>query len=140
MFLINTYNPKMILPLLFVFSFSLINCSKEDTTQTPPTENVTLKQAEQIIFVQLLNSNDSGKIVYELPKKMKTGETVKAKGGDSTYIAQNNSWFFFINDHPELRWVHPCRYSFVSCSDGQNIIINERNEPENIDSLVIVNF
>jgi hypothetical protein len=123
--------------LLFTLLYLLFICCEEEKSEN---SNITLKQAEQIIFIELLDSNDSGKVVYELPYIMNIGDTVKTKGGDSTYVAKDDCWFFFIDDQPGYRWVHPCRYSFVSCDDGEYIVIDERNEPENIDSLIIVNF
>jgi len=123
--------------LLFTLFYLLFICCEEEKSEN---SNITLQQAEQIIFIELLDSNDSGKIVYELPYSMVIEDTVKAKGGDSTYVVQNDSWFFFIDDQPGYRWAHPCRYSFVDCNNGEYIVIDEINEPENIDSLVIVNF
>ena len=126
--------------LLIIVGALGAGCSKDSTTNNTKIEEITLKQAEQIVYLQILNSNDSGKVVYELPSEMHAGTTLKAKGGDSTYFSLNDSWFFFINDNPGYRWVHPCRYLFVACSDGKYFIVAEINEPENIDSLRVVAF
>lgn len=136
MYIQSNLKSLVILPLLTLLYLLFISCEEENSENS----NITLQQAEQIIFVELLDSNDSGKIVYELPYCMNIGDSVKAKGGDSTYIAEDNSWFFFIDDKPGYRWVHPCRYSFIKCDGGEYIVIDERNEPEIIDSLVIVSF
>jgi hypothetical protein len=129
-----------LLLLSIIFTISFLSCSKHGPTGNTQTDETSLREAEQILFTQILNGSDSGKVVYELPTQMKAGSTVKAKGGDSTYTAQNDSWFFFINDFPGFRYFHPCRYVLVACSDGKYILINEGNEPENIDSMRVVIF
>ncbi|MBE0551288.1 MAG: hypothetical protein IH619_02750 [Ignavibacterium sp.] len=108
---------------------------------TGPTIN-SLKSAEKNVFVNLLNSNDSGKVVYELVYPLKAGTVIKATPPlDSTeYTAPAYSWFFFINDQPGLRWVHDCRYVFSDIYSGNLTVYDAQFYPECLDDMEIVNF
>jgi hypothetical protein len=115
----------------------IVGCSHK---ATEPSE-ISLKQAEGIVLSQILNNNDSGIVVYELPTEMKSGTAVTQRGPDSTrYVAPSDCWFFFIDDKPTYRWTHPCRYAFVSCADGKHTVFDEGFPPDVVDSLRVVTF
>ncbi len=130
-------NIQILVIIPSLLSVSLVACSHK---ATEPSE-ISLKQAEQSVFSQMLSNNDSGIVVYELPTQMKSGAVVTQRGPDSTqYVAPSDSWFFFIDDKPTYRWTHPCRYAFVACADGKHTVFNEGFPPSNIDSLRVVTF
>ena len=39
------------------------------------------------------------------------------------------AWFFFLDDHPNTNWEHPCHYIFVNYEDNQYEIIQETSPP-----------
>lgn len=130
--------PRTLIVLLWVSGLFLFSyCGKSVETQ-----GTTLKQAETIVLDHVLNGNDSGKVVYELPTAVKAGTPVRPKHSiDSvSYSAASDSWFFFIDDNPGFRWAHPCRYVFVGCSTGDRTVYDEAFYPDNFDSLVVVKF
>jgi hypothetical protein len=114
-----------------------LNC---DESTRPETSS--LKNAERNVFVNLLNSNDSGKVVYELVYPLNAGTVINATPPlDSTvYTAPAYSWFFFIDDHPNLRWVHSCRYVFSNIHTGKLIVYDGIIYPECLNDMEIVNF
>ena len=102
----------------------------------------SLKSTEKNLYINLLNSNDSGKVVYELLSRLKAGTIVKtgAAYDTSKYTAPTNSWFFFIDDHPELRYSHPCRYVFSDIYTGDLTVYDAQFYPECLDEMEIVIF
>lgn len=121
---------------LFVPTFFL-SCSEK----TIEPNEISLKEAEQIVFYDILNNNDSGKVIYELLTKLESNTKVKQRGPDSTkYSVPYNAWFFFIDDQPDYRWAHACRYVFIACEGGRQTIFNERFPPENFENLRVVIF
>ena len=130
--------PRTLIVLLWVsVLFFFLYCEKGIETQ-----EITLQKAETIVLDNVLNGSDSGKVVYELPTPMKAGSSVRPKHSiDSvSYTASSDSWFFFIDDYPDFRWAHPCRYVFVFCSTGDYTVYDEDFYPDNFDSLVVVRF
>ena len=123
--------------LICLVSFLLSNCDES----TGPTIN-SLKSAERNVFVNLLNSNDSGKVVYELLYPLKAGAVIKTGTAlDTTeYTAPAYSWFFFIDDHPELRYYHPCRYVFSDIYTGNLTVYDAQMYPECFYDMKIVDF
>jgi hypothetical protein len=124
--------------LICLVSFLLSNCDES----TGPTIN-SLKSAERNVFVNLLNSNDSGKVVYELLYPLKAGAVIKTADevfDTSEYAVPAYSWFFFIDDQPGLRWVHDCRYVFSDIYSGTLTVYDAQFYPECLDDMEIVDF
>lgn len=132
------FNHWAVLAVLISAGLLLFSCSENATSP----QAISLEQAERIILSSVLNGNDSGKVVYELPTQMKAGTIVyPSDSPDSvSYDAPTDSWFFFIDDKPGYRWAHPCRYAFVCCSSGIPTVYNESFPPDNADSLSVVMF
>jgi hypothetical protein len=135
--MIHISNRLATILLICLANFLLLNCDES----TGPTIN-SLKSAERNVFVNLLNSNDSGKVVYELVYPLKAGTVIKATPPlDSTeYTAPAYSWFFFIDDHPNLRWVHNCRYVFSDAHTGKLSVYDGLIYPECFNDMEIVIF
>jgi hypothetical protein len=132
-------NLRPVITLFAALSIFLFSYCDESTG---PTIN-SLKSAEKNLFVNLLNSNDSGKVVYELLYRLTAGTIVKT--GDvvfdtSKYKAPTNSWFFFIDDHPELRYSHSCRYVFSDIYSSNLTVYDAQFYPECLDEMKIVIF
>jgi hypothetical protein len=118
---------------IFLFSY----CDES----TGPTIN-SLKSAENKLFVNLLNSNDSGKVVYELLYRLDAGTEIEtASAFDTTeFIAPVKSWFFFIDDHPDMFYAHPCRYVFSDIYSSNLTVYDAQFYPECLDEMEIVVF
>ena len=122
-----------ILTLLLVFLSCLI---------TESGKIISLKEAEGIVLTQILEDNTEGKVVYELQTKMKPCTIVRngiiTNGNE--YTVEKDCWFFFIDDVPGAKWMHPCRYVFVYCCGGEYKVIDEEWPPDNFYNLVVVGF
>ena len=100
--------------ILFISLYCFFSFSCENSTES---KIISISDAEKIVFRDALNSNDSGKVVYELPQIVKAGSVIKCRQVDSTdFYVSSDSWFFFIDDQPTYRWVHQCRYVFIDVS------------------------
>jgi hypothetical protein len=135
MTLMRLVNSLKVIALSGFLTFFGSSCSQNSTEP----RGVSLKQAEHIILTELLGGSDSGRVVYELPTQIGVGAAVYS-AFDSAYTAPMDSWFFFIDDKPGYRWVHPCRYSFVCCLTGNLTTHDEVMFPHNLDSLRVVVF
>ena len=128
-------NSQILTTFILIFGGFLSSCSD---LGTEPQE-ISLKQAEEIILSKLLNGDDTGKIVYELQNKIKADTAIYS--ANSIYLVPANSWFFFIDDLPGYFWVHPCRYVFISCAGGkEKVYEGDLYPPRNLDSLKVVKF
>jgi hypothetical protein len=130
---------KQLSAILFT-SLGILLFTRCDETTAPGIS--TLKNAERNVFVNLLNSNDSGKVIYELVYPLHAGTVIKATPPlDSIeYTAPAYSWFFFIDDHPNLRWVHDCRYVFSDVYTGNLSVYDGQIYPECFNDMEIVIF
>ncbi len=89
----------------------------------------------------MLNGSDTGKIVYELPHILKAGNIISCRQLDSTdFVASSDSWYFFIDDNPDMYWVHPCRYVFVNISSGEVTVHNWTYFPTCLNEMQIIIF
>ena len=90
----------------------------------------SIREAEDILFNEVLDGSVENIDVYELPYYLSEGDSV---GWFFThYIVEQDSWFFFIDDFPLAYWGHPCRYVFITLeSDIKNevTVINETMNP-----------
>ncbi len=121
---------------MFSLSGSFVGCEKS----TEPN-SLTIADAERAVFINVLSNNDSGKVVYELPNILKAGSVINCRQLDSTdFIAPSDSWFFFIDDNPNMYWVHPCRYVFINASSAKATIHNWTYKPTCIGEMKIVGF
>jgi len=41
----------------------------------------------------------------------------------------NYNWVFFVNDHPNAGWMHPCRYIFIDSVNGEYQVVDEYQYP-----------
>jgi len=128
-------NSQILTIFLLIFGGFLYSCSDKGTEP----QDISLKQAEEIVLSKLLSGDNSGKIVYELQNKIKAGTAIYSV--DSMYTAPTDSWFFFIDDLPGYYWVHPCRYVFICCSSGKDTVYEGHLfPPRNLDSLTVVKY
>jgi len=49
---------------------------------------------------------------------------------DNAVNPYSGSWVFYINDSPFASWYHPCRYIFVSSSNGDYYVVNKKIYPK----------
>lgn len=132
------FNPWVIVMVTYIVGLFYFSCSEKTTDAQ---QAISLDQAEEIILANVLNGDDSGIVVYELPTQMEEGAIVSTVSlYPVSYTAPTDSWFFFIDDQPGYRWTHDCRYAFVSCSTGKPTVYNEGWPPDNFDSLKVVTF
>jgi hypothetical protein len=130
---------KQLSAILFT-SLGILLSTRCDESTAPGISS--LQNAERNVFVNLLNSNDSGKVGYELVYPLNAGTVIKATPPlDSIeYTAPAYSWFFFIDDHPNLRWVHECRYVFSDAYTDTLSVYNGLIYPECFNDMKIVIF
>ncbi|MCK4595498.1 hypothetical protein KAT73_01855, partial [candidate division WOR-3 bacterium] len=56
--------------------------------------------------------------------RLNEGDTVYALSTDcqdELLLVEEECWFFLIDDHPEYRWAHECRFVFVYCSGNYKV-------------------
>ena len=119
---------------MIIFSLLLI-LSCDMTTNYHDLNSI--REAENMLFYDVLDGSVEDIDVYELPYYLSEGDSV---GWDFIYYhIEQDSWFFFIDDCPFAYWGHPCRYVFITVESNIEIevtVINETNPPDCYDEMI----
>jgi hypothetical protein len=108
--------------LLSLAGILLLVCAYTDTS-------VSLEEAEQIVIKEICNSTIEGIKLYKLPCSLNTGDVVMDVDDSTSYAAERECWFFYIDDFPGAKFAHPVRYVFVYCDNGEYSVIHEPGGP-----------
>jgi len=114
---------------LLILRCSLLDLDGESTID--PYENISLKEAEQMVIKQVLHDDLDEKIIYELREKMKSGTAILTAAGNG-YKVENNSWFFFVDECMDSVYPHSCLYVFVECMGGERLVIDDTVYPDQL--------
>lgn len=107
-----------------VVIFSLLIFPLKSFTQ------VTKQQAIQKVINEIVVS-DTGRIdVFVSESQLNLNDSIHLAFDTALISPYNYSWVFFVNDHPNAKWTHPCRYIFVDSLTGSFQVINEDQFPD----------
>jgi hypothetical protein len=96
-------------------------------SQTASDTGITFKQASEIVINNVLKKNTKGVRVYGLDKVFTKGKNIP--GWRDTITAPDNSYLFFIDQHPLANWEHDCTWVLVS-TDGKVTKYKRRTPPK----------
>ncbi|RKX26446.1 MAG: hypothetical protein DRP46_10850 [Candidatus Zixiibacteriota bacterium] len=114
---------------VFILPLFILQCSDDDQDASP----LTLAEATHKVLAEVLDNDLDSLLFYRHPDKIMPGaefEYLYGGAPDVPYIVEKASWFFFIDDLPGARWVHPCRWILVPENGGDIEITDEQWPPE----------
>jgi len=113
----------------FTLSVIILSCSDDDQTASP----MTLAEATHKVLVDVLDNDLDSLLFYRHPDKILPGTGLAYYFGAEPvppYIVDEASWFFFVDDVPGARWMHPCRWILVAENGGAVDITDEGWPPD----------
>jgi len=94
------------------------------------TAQFTRQQAIDKVLNEIVAA-DTGRInVYAVNTLRSYQDHINLNYDTMLTCPYNYNWVFFVDDHPNASWAHPCRYIFIDNSTGAFQIVNENQYPE----------
>lgn len=95
------------------------------TEEEPEPSVITSDEATQILLDNIIKPDELNYdlIAFMWPEPLNLGDTITPHDilGD-TYVIEENTWFFWVNDFPFALFSHPTRYVFIDASTGDYTI------------------
>ena len=93
--------------------------------EEPKPFGITADEAAQILLDNIIKPDELNYdlIAFMWPEPLNPGDTITPHDLlGNTYVMEDNTWFFWVNDFPFAMFSHPTRYVFIDASTGDYTI------------------
>ncbi len=121
--------------ILFCLPFA-VGCLAAESSPAPAVGNPaagrigTQEEAYAFLTDRLLDRNTKGRSIYAAADKVGTATVTLALQRSELALSGGPGWLFFIDDHPQANWDHPCRYVLVG-EDTRLTVADATTPPRN---------
>ncbi|MFQ6031721.1 MAG: C13 family peptidase, partial [Candidatus Zixiibacteriota bacterium] len=122
--------PHFLAILFLVTMVSLISLTKVEAV-------VSREQGLEIVIKKIVGEETEKVNIWAYPTTLTNYAEIKTPKG-SIFSPYEESWFFFVDDHPFENWEHPCRYVLVDRETGEFTVAHNRMLPKDASSLELL--
>ncbi len=122
-------------PLALLLGLMLFagGCPKKTETGGPPqTGAPTLESARQRVVAEVLKGDVERNALFAHPALRPKGTAIATWRNPRQVVAEEDSWFFFVDEAPGGNWEHPATYVLVGRTSGKLTTVAARTPPTDL--------